>query len=80
MSKLLFEKHNLAKVILRELSKQPLGRTKLERKAVIHCGSRSKFESLFAYLLENGYIEKSSEKHRAPYRITEKGKRFLEGL
>jgi len=80
MSKLLCEKHRLAKVILHELNRQSLGRSRLERKTIMHCGSHSKFESLFAYLLGNGYIEKAGEAHRAPYRITEKGRKFLEGL
>jgi predicted transcriptional regulator len=80
MSKLLCEKHRLAKAILHELSRQPLGRSRLERKTILHCSSHSKFESLFAYLLESGFIEKTGEAHRAPYRLTEKGCRFLEGL
>lgn len=70
----------LAKIVLHELNRMPLSRTQLEKRTVRGCGTHASFEGIFQYLKENGYVEKSGERHRAPYRITEKGKKFLEGL
>ncbi|MEM3760317.1 MAG: hypothetical protein QXZ02_04295 [Candidatus Bathyarchaeia archaeon] len=77
------ERLHLAKAVLRELNKQPLGRTELEKKIVrrldVHA-THASFEGIFQYLVNGGYVQKSEQKHRAPYVVTEKGKRLLEGL
>lgn len=71
---------NLAKIVLHELDKTPTNRTQLEKRATRKYGTHASFESIFHFLKESGYLEKTAERHRAPYRITEKGKRLLEGL
>ena len=70
----------LAKVVLAELSKEPLRRRDLHKRTLRHCGTPATFVSILNYLKQQGHIEKASTKHTAPYRITEKGMRFLEGL
>lgn len=70
----------LAKVVLKELSRQPLCRTELEKRTVRKIGTHATFESIFHYLVQNGYAQKSEQKHRAPYVISEKGLKLLEGL
>ncbi|MCW4046580.1 MAG: hypothetical protein NWE99_03335 [Candidatus Bathyarchaeota archaeon] len=76
----LSERLNLARTVLAELNKQPLRRTELEKRTVRKCGTHGTFEGIFRYLLQNGYVEKSEQRHCAPFRITEKGKKLLEGL
>jgi len=80
MTRTLQERLRLAKIVLSELERNPLRRTQLEKKTVMHCGTHSTFEGIFHYLKQNGYLEKAEAKHTAPYRITEKGRRFLGGL
>jgi predicted transcriptional regulator len=74
------ERLRLAKTILHELDRQPLSRTQLERRTVKKDGTHATFEGLFAFLIKNGYVQKSGQNHRAPYVITEKGQKLLEGL
>ncbi len=76
----LTERLNLAKTVLKELNRQPLCRTELEKRTVRKSGTHATFEGIFHYLIQSGYIVKSEEKHRAPYAITEKGAKFLEVL
>ncbi|NWF86517.1 hypothetical protein HXY32_01685 [Candidatus Bathyarchaeota archaeon] len=76
----LHERLSLAKTVLRELSKQSLCRTELEKRTVRKLGTHATFEGIFHYLVQNGYVQKSEQKHRAPYMVTEKGLRLLEGL
>lgn len=71
---------HLAKIVLTELKKRPLGRTELEKRTIRQCGTHSAFEGIFRYLVQGGYVEKSEKRHRAPYVITEKGLKLLEGL
>jgi predicted transcriptional regulator len=71
---------NLAKTVLKELSRQPLCRTELEKRTVRKFGTHATFEGIFHYLVQNGYVQKSEQKHRAPYVIAEKGVKLLEGL
>ena len=78
--KSLDERLTLAKTVLRELSKEPLSRTRLDKKVTHKIGTHASFEGMFHYLIQKGYIEKSGQNKRDPYRITEKGKRFLGGL
>ncbi|MCW4010642.1 MAG: hypothetical protein NWF05_08485 [Candidatus Bathyarchaeota archaeon] len=68
----------MAKTVLRELSRQPLCRTELEKRTVRRCGTHATFEGMFRFLVEGGYLQKSEPKHRAAYVITERGTRFLE--
>jgi len=70
----------LAKIVLTELRKRPLGRTDAEKKTVRKCGTHATFEGIFTYLVQAGYVKKSEARHRAPYVITEKGLKLLEGL
>jgi len=74
------ERLGLAKTVLKELSRQPLCRTELEKRTVRKFGTHATFEGIFRYLVQNGYMQKSEQKHRAPYVITEKGLKLLEGL
>ncbi len=74
----LTERMQLAKTILRELSRQPLCRTELEKRTVRRCGTHATFEGMFRYLVQGGYMGKSEQKHRAAYVITEKGAKFME--
>ena len=72
---------HLARVVLAELVKAgSLRRRDLEKRTLIKCGTRATFDSILAFLKERGYIIKASDRHIAPYQITEKGKRFLEAL
>jgi len=72
----------LARVVLAELVKAGGGlrRRDLEKRTLIKCGTRATFDSILAFLKAQGYIAKASERHTAPYQITDKGKRFLEVL
>jgi len=74
------ERLRLAKTVLKELSRQSLCRTELEKRTVKKLGTHATFEGIFRYLVQNGYIQKSEQKHRAPYVITEKGLKLLGGL
>ena len=80
MTRALQERLRLAKIVLHELRRSPLRRTELEKRTIKQCGTHGTFESIFKYLLQNGYIQKSGQRHLDPYTITEKGQRFLEGL
>jgi predicted transcriptional regulator len=73
---------HLARTVLAELFKAENGlrRRDLEKRTLIKCGTRATFDSILAFLKARGYIAKASERHIAPYQITEKGKRFLEAL
>jgi predicted transcriptional regulator len=71
---------SLARTVLKELSRQSLGRTQLEKRTVRRLGTHATFEGMFRYLVQNGYVQKSEQRHRAPYVITEKGLKLLEGL
>ncbi len=74
------ERIRLARIVLSELKKQPLRRSVLEKRTVMHCGTHATFEGIFRFLLDEGFVEKTSGEHTAPYRITAKGLKFLEGL
>jgi predicted transcriptional regulator len=70
----------LAKIVLTELSRQSLCRTELEKRTVKKFGTHATFEGIFRYLVQSGYVQKSEQKHRAAYVITERGAKFLEAL
>jgi len=74
------ERLHLAKTVLHMLSRQSLCRTELEKRTVRKMGTHATFEGIFQYLVKNGYVRKSEQQHRAPYVITEKGSKLLEGL
>jgi predicted transcriptional regulator len=74
------ERLKYAKVILHELSKEPLSRTMLNKCFIQQSGTSATFEGIFQFLTKSGYIEKNGSAHRAPYCITLKGRRLLEGL
>jgi predicted transcriptional regulator len=76
----LTERMNLAKTVLRELSRQPLCRTEIEQRTVRKAGTHATFEGIFRYLVQDGYVRKSEQKHRATYMITEKGTKLLEAI
>lgn len=76
----LHERLSLAKIMLSELRRNSLGRTELEKRTVRKRGTHATFEGMFSYLVQNGYLQKSEQKHRAAYVITEKGLKLLEGL
>ena len=74
------DRMDLAKTVLRELSKEHLCRTELENRTVRKKGTHATFEGIFRYLVQNGYIQKSDQKHRARYIVTEKGAKLLEAI
>jgi predicted transcriptional regulator len=76
----LTERMDLAKTVLKELDRQQLCRTELEKRTVRKNGTHATFEGIFQFLIQGGYIVKSDQKHRAPYALTERGKKFLEVL
>jgi DNA-binding PadR family transcriptional regulator len=78
--KSLEERLTLAKTILREVSREPLSRTELDKRVTRKIGTHASFEGMFRYLIHKGCIEKSGQKLRDFYRITEKGRKMLEGL
>jgi DNA-binding PadR family transcriptional regulator len=78
--KSLTERLHLAKIVLKELDRQPLCRTELEKRTVRKSGTHATFEGIFRYLVQSGYVQKSEQKHRAAYVITGKGAKFLEAL
>ncbi|MBT0159309.1 hypothetical protein G4O51_04920 [Candidatus Bathyarchaeota archaeon A05DMB-2] len=71
---------NLAKTVLKELSREPLCRTELEKRTVRKNGTHATFEGIFRFLVQSGYVQKNEQKHRANYVLTEKGAKFLEAL
>jgi DNA-binding PadR family transcriptional regulator len=74
----LSDRLQLAKTILRELSRQPLNRTELEKRTTRRFGTHATFDGMFHFLVQGGYVQKREQKHRAAYRITEKGAAFME--
>jgi hypothetical protein len=68
------------RLVLRELSKSPLSRRTLESRFTRRFASPAAFESTFLFLVRDGRIAKSGPEHRAPYCITERGRKMLEGL
>jgi len=76
----LSERLHLAKIVLKELGKSRLGRTEIEKRTVRKFGTHSTFEGIFRFLVQYSYVQKSGQEHRAPYVITEKGRKLLEGL
>lgn len=65
--------------MLRELSVQSAGRTAFENRTRKKCEgeTRATFDSMLRFLVRNGYVQKTGPAKRAPYCITERGKKFL---
>jgi DNA-binding PadR family transcriptional regulator len=74
------DRMELAKTVLKELSKEHLCRTELENRTVRKRGTHATFEGIFRYLIQGGYIQKSEQKHRSSYVLTEKGAKLLEAI
>ena len=74
----LTDRMDLAKIVLKELERQQLSRTELEKRTVKKAGTHATFEGIFRFRVQSGYLQKNGQKHRAPYVITEKGRKFLE--
>jgi predicted transcriptional regulator len=72
------ERLRFAQTILRKLNRTPTSRSNLERST--YPSSRARFDTMFEFLSNEGYIIKTEDKYRAPYSITEKGKKMLEAL
>ncbi|MDR1993099.1 MAG: hypothetical protein LBQ98_06365 [Nitrososphaerota archaeon] len=63
----------IAKIILHELSHQPLGRTELEKRTIQKSGiTHTVFENTFNCLIPDGYVKKTAPNLRAKYAITAK--------
>ena len=78
MSKTFERKMSLAKIVLSKLADgKPQRWTKLLKMTLRDCGTPHTFESILAFLVEKGYIEKVA---RGVYRITAKGQDFLKAL
>jgi len=76
----LIDRMGLARIMLKEVERQSLSRTELEKRTVRKSGTHATFEGMFRFLVQSGYVQKSGQKHRDPYVITEKGAKFLEAL
>jgi predicted transcriptional regulator len=76
----LSDRMNLAKTVLKELSRQPLCRTELEMRTVRRVGTHATFDGILRYLIQGGYVQKTEPKHRANYMVTEKGAKLLEAI
>jgi predicted transcriptional regulator len=66
--------------VLRILSRCPRSRRFLEVEFNRKFKSPAAFESTFLFLVREGGVVKSGAEHRAPYCITEKGRKMLEAL
>ncbi len=76
----LVERLRIARVVLRELSRQPLKRSELTRRAIIRGSTYASFNFTFTYLVREGYVEKSGAEKQAPFRLTDRGLKFLEAM
>jgi predicted transcriptional regulator len=69
---------DVARAILKELSKGSLRRTALEKRVFKNANvSYGEFDRMFAFLCQDGDVEKCSSEHTGAYRLTERGKVFL---
>jgi predicted transcriptional regulator len=78
--KRLSDRMDLAKAVLKELNRQQLSRTDLERLIVRKTGTHATFDGIIRYLFNDGFVQKTEQKLRANYVITEKGRKLLEAL
>ncbi|HSV49828.1 MAG TPA: hypothetical protein VLH35_05885 [Candidatus Acidoferrales bacterium] len=71
---------DLAKTVLKALSRQPISRTELEQVLIRKGGTHATFEGILHYLVDGGFMQKSENKHLAKYIVTEKGCKLMEAL
>ncbi|MEM2816178.1 MAG: hypothetical protein QW056_02410 [Candidatus Bathyarchaeia archaeon] len=74
---------HLARIVLSEFAKSggSLRRRDIEKRTLMKgYGTRATLDSILKFLSGNGYLAKVPGKHTAPYRITDKGRRFLEAI
>lgn len=64
-------------VILQELSREPVRRVVLQRRVQPKGVSCATFDAVFEFLVDDGNIRKCGDEHRAPFRVTDKGLKFL---
>jgi hypothetical protein len=70
----------LAKVILREVSREPISFSLLEKRALVKAGTYATVTDLIYFLRDCGFIVKGPCEYRAPYHISVKGRLLLEAL
>ena len=75
-----FERHEIRlKVILEHLNaKGAQKHNQLMKVWIMNNGTLTSFSSALNWLKRRGYVQKKDE--RSPYEITEKGRKYLEGL
>lgn len=72
------ERLQVAEAILRELSRASLRRVDLEKRVLKATDfTHTSFDTMFAFLVCDGDLEKASADHFAPFRLTNRGKDFL---
>jgi predicted transcriptional regulator len=69
-----------ARVVLREVSREPCSLSVLETRVLSKVGTHAAFVSLFYFLRDSGFIVKSTGGHRAVNCISDKGRKLLEAL
>ncbi len=74
----LSEKSNVAKTVLKKLSKQPLSHSEIEKLTFRRTLTHAQFEGILKYLAQSGFIQKQEPKRRSHYKITDKGRGLLE--
>lgn len=77
MSKIVDERLRVSKIILGKLTKGSIRWRDLEKIVCAESPTYPKFSAALKWLLRGGYVERPA---RGVYRITEKGRRFLEAL
>jgi hypothetical protein len=65
---------------LREVSREPVPFSLLEKRALVKAGTYATVTDLIYFLRDFGYIVKVDCEHRAPYNISTKGRLLLEAL
>jgi hypothetical protein len=74
------EQLELAKVILHEVSREPVSFSVLEKRVLIKTGTYATVTCLIYFLRDLGFIVKGDCEFRAPYAISVKGRLLLEAL
>ena len=80
MSIIVDETHAVAKKILSRLAVRPLRVRDVWKLAVQDSAGVRKTMTVFYWLRDNGYIQKTLEDYCAPYELTERGCKFLDAL
>jgi len=74
------EQLELTKVILREVSRESVSFSVLEKRVLIKTGTYATVTCLIYFLRDFGFIFKGACENRAPYNISVKGRLLLEAL